>query len=462
MKEVEELTELAESTELTELQDSDEFDDEWADAESDERYPWLSGEPSGFDPLEPLKNPVHQRILEREREKIASEAAYVSPNGTNYHYVSELKEEHLAELDFLRYDNMFVARPANSFLKLPDGAVPQVMLFGELWRQGQLTLLFADTGLGKSVLAVQIACALAGGSTIEPFEMHSAPQRVLYFDFELSHEQFAARYADDGGSPDTSTDDLFPLNFIRCAPREDWILPDDFADEHSFLIHSIIDTIRFSNARVIILDNLSWLTESAENSSSARRLMRMLQTLRRQLGLSILLIAHTPKVRSGLAVEMNQLQGSKMLANFADNIVGMGRSSVSNDLRYLKPLKLRTAASAFEKDTVPVMRLAKRGRMLGFTFVDVEPESHHLEGNLRGTTLNEALLRERKTRAVELANGGDTIREIAEKLGVGVSSVSRYLKENAVETAINAPPCAANADKTARRKKGKTGQEVQM
>jgi len=453
---MEELTEL---TELAELQSDDEhFDDAWAEGETDERYPWLSGESGGYEPLEPLKNPKHQAFLEKEREKIASEAAYVSANGTNYHYVSELEDEHLAELDFIRYDNMFVARPANAYLKVGDGAVPQVMLFGEFWRQGQLTLLFADTGLGKSALAVQIACALAGGSPIERFEMHSAPQRVLYFDFELSHEQFAARYSDGDDSSDASAAPLFPLNFIRCAPREDWILPDDFADEHSFLIHSIIDTIRFSKARVVILDNLSWLTESAENSSSARRLMRMLQTLRRQLGLSILLIAHTPKVRSGLPVEMNQLQGSKMLANFADNIVGMGRSSVSNDLRYLKPLKLRTAASAFEKDTVPVMRLAKHGRMLGFTFVAVEPESDHIEGNSHGTVLKETLLRERIMRAVELANGGDTIREIAEKLGVGVSSVSRYLKENTAETAINAPPCAGNAHKAVRRKH----QEVQI
>lgn len=437
----------------------EEFDDDWAKGESDERYPWLSGELNGYEPLEPLKNPVHQKFLEKEREKIASEAAYVSANGKNYHYIDELEEEHLAELDFIRYDNMFVARPANAYLKVAEGAVPQVMLFGEFWRQGQLTLLFADTGLGKSALAVQIACALGGGSRIEPFEMHSAPQRVLYFDFELSHEQFAARYADDGSSPDASNDDLFPINFIRCAPREDWILPDDFADEHSFLIHSIIDTIRFSKARVVILDNLSWLTENAENSTSARRLMRMLQTLRRQLELSILLIAHTPKVRSGLPVEMNQLQGSKMLANFADNIVGMGRSSVSNDLRYLKPLKLRTAASTFEKDTVPVMRLAKRGRMLGFTFVAVEPESDHLEGNLRGTALTDALIRERKARTIELANAGETIREIAKKLGIGITTVSRYLKEKTAETHINAPPCAANT-RTAARRKHKGSDEV--
>jgi hypothetical protein len=33
--------------------------------------------------------------------------------------------------------------------------IPQ-MLFGELWFEGELCILFADTNLGKSILAVQI------------------------------------------------------------------------------------------------------------------------------------------------------------------------------------------------------------------------------------------------------------------------------------------------------------------
>ncbi|MGD9563733.1 MAG: AAA family ATPase [Pyrinomonadaceae bacterium] len=418
-------------------------DDELSDAEFDERearekYPWLyeaaSAGPASDDWRSQL-SPHHQRIREREREKRFAEQHYISINGTNYHFLAELADDHLPKLYFTRYNNLFIARPANNHLETPVVRPLRRRLFGDLWREGELVLLFADTGLGKSALAVQIARALAGGEQIGPFEMQTEPQRVLYFDFELTDEQFTARYSETDaperpvGPGQADAERLFPLNFIRCAPREDWDVPEEFEDLHKFIVHSIVDTVGFVEARVVIVDNLTWLAASTENTVAAQRLMRVLLTLRNQLGLSILVLAHTPKMRGGLPIGLTHLQGSKMLANFADNVVAMGRSSNSADLRYLKPIKQRNSPASFDEKNVAVMRLGKQGRMLGFTFVAHEPESRHLEGGLRGAALTEAIRRERITRAVELANGGDTFREIAEKLGVGVATVARYLEE---------------------------------
>lgn len=39
------------------------------------------------------------------------------------------------------------------------------------------------------------------------------------------------------------------------------------------------------------------------------------------------------------------------------------------------------------------------------------------------------------TRAIELANGGDTVRQIAEKLGISTGTVSVYLNKNAERSA---------------------------
>ncbi len=284
----------------------------------------------------------------------------------------------------------------------------------------------------------------------EPFGVTTDPQRVLYLDFELTDEQFAARYTDpDEGAYYADTDLLFSQNLIRSPPRENPFVPEEFEDHHSFLIHSVADTIEFSNARVVIVDNITWLSASTEHSAAAQRLMRTLVDLKNRLGLSILVIAHTPKMRRGMPIELNHLHGSKMLANFADNIIGMGRSSNSNDLRYLKPLKQRNAAARFDEKCVPVFRLARDGRMLGFTFVDNEPESRHLEGYLRGAALTEAIRQDRMTRAVELSNAGDSFREIAEKLGVGIATVARYLHDQPVvstptsEISKNADVCSA-------------------
>src|SRR5258708_4366104 len=59
------------------------------------------------------------------------------------------------------------------------------MLFGELWHQGELCMLFADSNIGKSVLAVQIGESIARGRSIAPFPSQAPPARVLYIDFEL-------------------------------------------------------------------------------------------------------------------------------------------------------------------------------------------------------------------------------------------------------------------------------------
>ena len=51
-------------------------------------------------------------------------------------------------------------------------------LYKTFWYEGETCCLFADTNLGKSILAVQIASEIA------------VNEIVLYFDFELSDKQF--------------------------------------------------------------------------------------------------------------------------------------------------------------------------------------------------------------------------------------------------------------------------------
>ena len=53
-------------------------------------------------------------------------------------------------------------------------------LFGELWHQGELCVLFADTGIGKSILAVQIGQSIASGEPIDGFMMKTEP-RVRHY-----------------------------------------------------------------------------------------------------------------------------------------------------------------------------------------------------------------------------------------------------------------------------------------
>src|ERR1700733_2748316 len=64
---------------------------------------------------------------------------------------------------------LFTVEKGNRWLELARREPEAKMLFGELWHQGELCMLFADTNTGKSVLAVQIGESIARGQSIEPF-----------------------------------------------------------------------------------------------------------------------------------------------------------------------------------------------------------------------------------------------------------------------------------------------------
>ena len=82
-------------------------------------------------------------------------------------------------------------------------------MFGTLWREGEVAVLFGDKGSGKSVLAVQIAEAIARGTKAVAntknwsgsVAAQPKPRKVLYIDFQRTQRQFAERYSARPRSP---------------------------------------------------------------------------------------------------------------------------------------------------------------------------------------------------------------------------------------------------------------------
>src|SRR6476620_6022909 len=89
-----------------------------------------------------------------------------------------------------RKNSLFNIKPVNDWIAASKKKPAPRYRFGEFWLEGELSILFADTGKGKSVLAVQIAESIARGVPIKPLKLTSKPQKVLYLDFELSDKQF--------------------------------------------------------------------------------------------------------------------------------------------------------------------------------------------------------------------------------------------------------------------------------
>ena len=228
-----------------------------------------------------------------------------------------------------------------------------------LWHEGEVCCLFADSNVGKSIYAVQIATAI------------SATQPVLYFDFELSEKQFQRRYTNDDGKPYVWPDqfyrvDIDPANFSM----------DNFEEA---VIHDMEQVAMEYGAKVLIIDNLSWLCNAAEEAEVAGRLMKALLRLKLQYGWSILVLAHTPKRDMTKGFTQNDLAGSKRFANFVDSAFAIGFSVKGDNIRYIRQIKVRSAELKYGPGNVITVTLGKSGGFLNFTTTGYGPETDHLQ-----------------------------------------------------------------------------------
>ncbi|HMO81365.1 MAG TPA: AAA family ATPase [Pyrinomonadaceae bacterium] len=373
---------------------------------------------------EPVRSPGEPLGSPAERGLAAEKPYRVDADGhPNYHFIEKLTDDLLPELDFFRYDNFFAARPAHGFFidrESPLECAPR--LFDQYWLEGEVAVLFADSGAGKSILATQVAQSIASGISIRPFYIDTPPQRVVYFDLELSQEQFDRRYSHE----DPSRPAHFPFhrNLIRNPPHPAAQRPSGVPDETAFICDSIVDIIDFSQARVAIIDNITWLNNSSQIGNAATRVMKALAQLKRRKGLSILVLAHTPKRNLHSPICANDLQGSRMIANFADSVFALGHSRLGPDVRYLKSIKCRSLAQT-ERARVATLRIEKDVCLLGMKFIGFSDERDHIGWM---SSPKEPELMELIEKVLELHKQGLSQRKIGQELGVSASTVNRCLK----------------------------------
>jgi len=294
--------------------------------------------------------------------------------------------------------------------------IPQ-MLFGEFWFEGELCILFADTNLGKSILAVQIGNSISKGEQIRGFKLETPKQPILYFDFELSDKQFENRY-----SIKFEQHYNFDNNFIRVEINPDATIPKAQTFE-DYLNHSLERSINETGAKVLIIDNLTYLKNETEKAKDALPLMKHLKALKNKYGLSILALAHTPKRDLSKPITRNDLQGSKMLINFCDSSFSIGESHSDKNLRYLKQIKQRNTEQIYDAENVCVCQIDKPFNFLLFEFVNFGKEWEHLKQH---TEKDKENLNEKVS---ELKQHGRSLREIGAELGISHMKVSRILKD---------------------------------
>jgi RecA-family ATPase len=311
----------------------------------------------------------------------------------------------------------FIIKPAADWLHAPVARHEAATLFGDFWYQGELCIMFADTNVGKSILAVQIGDSLSRGEAIPGFGAARPAEKVLYFDFELSAAQFAKRY-----SSDMHGHYQFAPGFSRLVFNPDSTGASRFASYADYLNNAIENVVISTGARILIIDNITCLHSSTEAAASAVSLMSKLQAIKHRYSLSILVLAHTPKRNLAKPISRNDLQGSKMLINFADSAFAIGESQTNTGQRYLKQIKQRSGNQIYGADNVSLCRMVKPCNFLHFEFTGNGPESAHL------MHYTEQYRKTTEDRIAYLHSQGQTLRAIAAKTGISYGTVFRLVK----------------------------------
>jgi archaellum biogenesis ATPase FlaH len=313
---------------------------------------------------------------------------------------------------------LFTVREANRWLEQAATRPIPNMLFGEFWFEGELCILYASSNLGKSILAVQIGNSISRGEPISRFKLETTKQLILYFDFELSDKQFQNRY-----SLNYSEDYDFDKNFIRVEINPEAVIPDNQTFE-DFLNHSLERSVTETGAKVLIIDNLTYLKNQTEQAKDALPLMKHLKALKSKYGLSILALAHTPKRDLSKPITQNDLQGSMMLMNFCDSSFVLGSSYIDKNVRYLKQIKQRNTEQLYGADNVCVCQLEKPYNFLQFDFIKFGIEAEHLKQHTEKDTEQQI------QQVIELRQKGRSFREIGAELGISQTTAKRIVDKN--------------------------------
>ena len=312
--------------------------------------------------------------------------------------------------------NCFNIKPINDWIDDAKNRPIPNMLFSELWYENETCILFADTNLGKSILALQISNALSKGISIIGFKMEIKAQKVLYFDFELSDKQVENRYSNQ-----YSEHYVFSPNLLRVEINPEEETPSQFKDFDDYLCSSLEKAIIEYNTKIIVIDNLTYLKTDTEKAKDALPLMKFLNSIKKKYSLSILVLAHTPKRDASKPLTKNDLSGSKMLMNFCDSCFAIGESVQETGLRYIKQIKQRNTELIYDTQNVIVCKIEKESNFLEFVFMGYENELDHLKPRNNEEQLSEIL---------ELKKQGLPNTKIASTLGISEGTVRNKIKKS--------------------------------
>lgn len=309
---------------------------------------------------------------------------------------------------------LFIIKGANEWIDIASRLEKPKKLFGNFWKKGEVAILFSGTGLGKSILSVQIADSISRGEPILGLELEDEKQTVLYFDLEVSEMQFRERNSNNNGEAY-----IFDENFQRVVFDKEHDEIDDFQFNTS-IIRNLETLLITTKAKTAIIDNLTYFNGDIEKAKDASKFIKALLFLSKKYGVSILCVSHTPKRDDSRPLDVNDLSGSKMISNLVDSVFAIGASQKDSSIRYIKHIKCRSSEMLYDSENVLVCQIQKEKSKLEFKFIEFGIEQEHLK---------EIDKQIRIEQAKQMKKQGFSNVKIGEQFGVVEGTVRKWLKE---------------------------------
>lgn len=195
---------------------------------------------------------------------------------------------------------------------------------------------------------------------------------------------------------------------------------DELADK---IMEDIEKCIKDTEAKAIIIDNLTWIVSNGRSVQIASELMKRLTALKHKENLSMLILAHTTKRNMSKPITQNDLGGSKMIFNFLDSAFSIGISAKDSNIRFIKQVKVRSSDFKYNESNVMLCEIEKKDSFLQFVTVGYDEESEHLKK--RKDNDKQQIIADIKLMQAE----GKSIRQIAKELGMSHATVARWAKK---------------------------------
>lgn len=211
--------------------------------------------------------------------------------------------------------------------KIRAGIKPKEYLIGNWLAKGELILLFADRGVGKTYTSLHMSHCLACGNNFLGYPTKRV--RVVYFDGEMGIDALSRRLAKIDNNPYTENGLVIDRYFTHCFDEDDknimWNLSSYEGQEKYNKV------INDTKADVIFIDNLNTCSTRIDSRDNDFEIWNRIQEWaikKRKEGKTVVFVHHAGKSGEQL--------GTSQRENIMDYVIKLERSNLQGRDGYAK------------------------------------------------------------------------------------------------------------------------------